>query len=388
MIIIKDKQLCCGCEACEQVCPQKCIIMKQDKEGFLYPEVNQMSCISCGRCDTVCPINEKSSEDRSEPIAYGGWHKDNDIRSDSSSGAAFTLFAEYILRRGGIVYGCMLNEDMEAVHVGIESMDELYKLRGSKYVQSRINGVYEQIRTYLQNGRSILFVGTPCQAAGLHSFLGNSYENLYVIDFICHGVPSPKLFRAYIDDIEQKHGKKVTAYKFRNKDHGWNQTGIQLGTKISFQNGTDIRNYPAFRDHYMNAFLDNVCLRPSCYMCGFKDAVKYYADFTIADFWGVNHVSKKLNDGKGTSLILVHNSRANELWEEVSKNFYYEQVDFQQAICRNRSLIQSAGLNNNRNRFYEELDEKGYRYVKYKYMLALTWGIHKVMGMLKHKFRK
>ena len=387
MIEIADKQDCCGCGACEQICPKKCIKLKEDNEGFLYPETNAAECVSCNMCESACPIIQKSGSDminesergRAQSTAYGGWHKNDGVRFDSSSGAAFTLVAEYIINEGGIVYGCMLNDNMEAVHAGIESMDELYRLRGSKYVQSKINTTYQEIKLQLQTGRKVLFVGTPCQAAGLHSFLGQStYENLYIIDFICHGVPSPKLFRAYINELERKYAKKVVAYKFRNKDNGWNQTGTQLGSgsRIDFYDEAHIRKYPAFLDHYMNAFLDDVCLRPSCYACNFKDITKDYADFTIADFWGVNKVSKNLNDGKGTSLVLVHNDHAMELWNKVSDNFYCEQVDIKHAVRRNQSLIKSARMNPNRKKFYEELNAKGFRYVERRYMSAFTWGFH------------
>lgn len=387
MIKIVDKHECCGCGACEQICPSKCIRLKTDREGFLYPEVDQKACVSCNLCEKVCPVKiDKNSAGDRKPLAYAGWHKNDEVRADSSSGGAFTAVAEYIIKEGGIVYGCTLNENMDAIHVGVETIEDLVKLRGSKYVQSRIEHVYLEIKAHLQSGRKVLFVGAPCQAAGLCRFLGKKYEDLYTIDFICHGVPSPGLFHRYIAELEQKHNKKVAAYKFRNKDHGWNSSGMQLGTKIGFPDGTYIRKYPAFMDHYMNAFLDDVCLRPSCYECMFKDAVKDYSDFTIADFWGVNNISKDLNDGKGTSLLLVHNAHASELLEKIKDQFYYKQVDFEQAIRRNRSLTRSAKLNPNRKRFYEELEAKGYQYVERKYMLAFTWAAHKVFNMVSNKF--
>lgn len=383
MIEIADKKECCGCGACEQICPAKCISLKADSEGFLYPETDRTACISCGLCEQVCPVKKKkSSGEGTKPYAYAGWHRSDEIRSDSSSGGAFTAVAEYVIKNGGVVYGCALNDDMEAVHIGVEAIDKLTALRGSKYVQSKIGSAYQNVKGYLEKGRMVLFVGAPCQAAGLHEFLGKSYENLYVIDFICHGVPSPKLFHSYIMDLEQKQNTKITVYKFRNKDHGWNQSGMQLGSKIGFADGTDIRKYPAFMDHYMNAFLDDVCLRPSCYACQFKEAEKQYADF-----WGVNRISKELNDGKGTSLVLVHNDHARELLQKISDRFEYVQVDYEQAVRRNKSLIRSAKLNPDRIKFYEELEAKGYRYVERKYMFAYTWGFHKVINILKNKFK-
>ncbi len=187
MIEIADKNECCGCGACEQICPAQCISLKEDSEGFLYPETNRMACASCSLCEQVCPIKIKKSRvgrRAVKPYAYAGWHKKDDIRADSSSGGAFTAIAEYVIKCGGVVYGCALNEDMEAVHVGVEAIDELVALRGSKYVQSKTGSVYQNIKICLEKGREVLFVGAPCQAAGLHEFLGRNYENLYVIDFI------------------------------------------------------------------------------------------------------------------------------------------------------------------------------------------------------------
>lgn len=388
MIELADKCECCGCGACEQICSSKCIRLEEDMEGFLYPKVEEEECISCNLCEQVCPVKiEKNSSESKRSFAYGGWHKNDDVRFDSSSGGAFTAIAEYIIKKGGIVYGCTLNENMEAVHIGVENEDDLVLLRGSKYVQSKMNNVYRDIKEHLKKERRVLFVGTPCQAAGLCSFLGKRDENLYIIDFICHGVPSSKLFHEYIADMERKYLKKVTGFRFRNKDYGWNQTGLQLGPRIDFVDGTFVRKYPAFLDCYMNAFLDDVCLRPSCYSCKFKDITKDYSDFTIADFWGVNKVSRALNDGKGTSLVLVHNDRADELLSEIGNWFQYEQVDIERVIRGNCSLIKSAKWNPNRERFYLELNKKGYRYVKYKYMLAVTWGFHKICNMMKIKFK-
>lgn len=380
------KKECCGCGACEQVCPAECITLKEDSEGFLYPEVDRAICISCDRCVQVCPAvsHKEKKAGEMKPKAYGGWHKDNAVRAKSSSGGAFTAVAEYVIREGGIVYGCAWNEHMEAVHVGVEKTDDLELLRGSKYVQSKTGFAYQEVKTYLETGRKVLFTGTPCQAAGLHSFLGKRYDNLYVMDFICHGVPSRKVFRRYIGNMERKYGSKVNAYHFRNKDHGWKQSGIQLGPGIGFEDGTCVRKYPAFMDPYMNAFLDDVCLRPSCYTCGFKDGLKDYADLTVADFWGVNKVSRALNDGKGTSLLVVHNVRMKELLDTISDRFYFEEVDFDQAIRRNQSLLCSARLNPHREKFYEELEVKGWGYMERKYMLAHVWGIHKVI----HYFTK
>lgn len=393
MISVQNKEKCCGCGACSIACPTKCIKMICDEEGFLYPETDIERCVECGLCNKVCPI-EKAEEagkkiESKQPRAVGGWHKNEEVRGDSSSGGAFTLFAEYILKRDGVVFGCTLDENMQAVHIGIESFDELYKLRGSKYVQSNLNNTYQEIKKLVKNGRLVLFVGTPCEAAGLFSFMGNrNYDNLYIVDFICHGVPSPKIFEEYIKEEEKKEESKIVSYRFRNKDYGWSQTGLQLGTLLKFENGTEMRRYPAYKDAFMNGFLDDIYLRPSCHACMFKEVPKNYADFTIGDFWGVDKVEPELSGNKGTSLILINTKHGENLWEKVNQNFHYKEVDFTKAIKRNSPLIESADKNSRRMRFFNDYYEYGYHFVKKKYMSAAVWAMHKVFKIGKKTLKE
>lgn len=389
--INKTKTECCGCSACEQICPQNCIKMDRDSEGFLYPTTNFKQCIECNKCIQICPIKNirkvpSNNTAKGSPLAYGGWHKDDSVRYDSSSGGAFTLFAEKIIAQGGIVYGCTLNQNMKAVHIGVENETELYRLRGSKYVQSDIGNIYSKVKKEISTGRKVLFVGTPCQAAGLYFYLRKkTYENLYIMDFICHGVPSPKVFEEYIHQLEHNKGSKIVSFRFRNKDYGWKQFG-QLGTEVKFANNMTVRKYPAFRDSFMNGFSNDVYLRPSCYDCQFKVLPKEYSDFTIADFWGVNSVSKNLYDGKGTSLILVHNEHGMNLWNQVKDKCYFEQVKLERAIYGNASLLQSAKENPKRTQFFMDFEKKGFSYVEKKYMSAFTWGGHKIFKILSHIF--
>lgn len=237
--VLNDKRECCGCSACSQVCPKECIDMLEDREGFLYPEIDSNKCIECDKCRKICPVvnadegKEKNIRDTVYPVAYGGWNLDNDIRLESSSGGAFSVMAEKILEQKGRVYGCALDNHMKAVHIGVDTKKQLYKLRGSKYVQSEMGNIYREIKSVLETGRKIMFVGTPCQVAGLNSYLGKYYENLIKVDFICHGVPSPKVFKSYIKHLEKGKGGKIITFKFRNKDHGWHSSGMQLGTKLN-----------------------------------------------------------------------------------------------------------------------------------------------------------
>lgn len=386
MIFIQKKSLCCGCGACEQICPYDCIEMQSDEEGFWYPKVDQEKCNRCNLCNKVCPIQHvklsRPTKEAGVPGTFGGWYKGEEIRRESSSGGAFTLFAEEIVKNGGKVFGCTLDSNMRAIHIGVDSMSDLSALRGSKYIQSDTAGTYKEVKNMLKEGRQVLFVGTPCQAAGLYSFIGNRYnEKLYIVDFICHGVPSPKIFADYVKAEERRKGCQMVSYRFRNKDKGWSQSGLQLGTLSKYSDGSSIRRYPAFKDKYMNAFLEDVCLRPSCYECCFKNMPKDYADFTIADFWGVDKVVSGLNDKRGTSLIIVNTNHGMGLWDKVNGAFEYKEVAYEDAIKRNPSLIKSAKLLPCREKFYADYQSKGYEYVEKKYMSAIVWGLVRLRMM-------
>ena len=390
MIKLQDKADCCGCGACVQTCPVKCISMKEDREGFLFPFVDESKCIGCNACEGSCPIivskkNIKKESVFDTPKAYGGWIKDDKIRYDSSSGGAFTLFANYILENGGIVYGAAMDEKLVCRHIGIETKEGLSKLRGSKYVQSIIGDVYAKIKEQLNAERLVLFSGTPCQAAGLCSYLGDGkWDNLYIVDFICHGVPSPKVFADYIKYMAHKYKVKILSFKFRMKDRQWNPTGLQLGTGTGTGTGTGrvIRHFPGFMDPFMNGFLSDIYLRRSCYSCHFKSLPKHYSDITIADFWGVNKIYPKLYDGKGTSLVLVNGLHGEGLFNKVSSSFHYEEVDFKKAIDRNKSLIKSASLGAKRDSFFKDYKEKSFDYVRRKYMNPFFWGLNKLKGII------
>lgn len=390
MVVLIDKKDCCGCGACSQICPVHCIEMISDSEGFEYPNVNEEKCLACNACKKVCPVLTKEFEIQNtsdvfpKPKALGGWIRDDEIRADSSSGGAFSLFAMYILQNGGIVYGAAMDNKLITRHIGVESVQELHLLRGSKYVQSCIGNVYSEIRDWLNQGRYVLFSGTPCQAAGLHRFLGaEKYENLYVIDFICHGVPSPGVFHSYLEFMANKYKDDIISFRFRMKDRQWNPTGLQLGTGMGMGTGKFIRHYPGFMDPYMNGFLDDVYLRESCYKCSFKQVPKYDSDITIADFWGVKAVDSELYDGKGTSLVLLNTSHGEKLFNTVEKSFWFKEVDFEMAIRRNQSIIKSAHLNPRRQNFFADYQNKPFEKVLRKYMNPFTWGSHKACGIMK-----
>lgn len=374
-MIEMKKNKCYGCGACSSACPESCIQMKEDREGFLYPYVDKERCISCGLCKEVCPslLEENLKEDKEvvSPFAVGGFHKDKRILESSSSGGAFTLFANEIIRRGGLVYGCAMDKNLMAVHTGVSSVRDLDKLKKSKYMQSTAGGVFHEIKKVLYEGKEVLFTGTPCECAGLEAFLGKTYNNLYLCDFVCHGVPSRRIFRDWINYQETRYHDKIVDVLFRIKKFGWNSSGLQMGTKTTFLKRVKWR-IPALTDPYMNGFLENICLRPSCYCCLFKGK-RLHSDITMADFWGIKKIDKSFANKNGMSLILLNTQNGKELFRQVKNNFEYKEYDWKRALSHNKSYFESAEQNPKRNNFFADYWERGIAYVIKKYLMPWHW---------------
>lgn len=310
MIKITDKHKCCGCTACVNVCPKNCISMSADKEGFLYPVVDFVKCIDCGLCEQVCPVLHPVNNE-TEPLVYAAVNNDESVRLQSSSGGIFTLLAESVLDRGGVVFGACFDQNWNVVHDYTETKEGLAKFRGSKYVQSHVGNCFIQVKTFLDSGREVLFSGTPCQVAGLKNYLRKPYSNLFTVDLVCHGVPSPEVWRRYLQEavcrvygIKKKNLINLDEYisdiSFRAKDKGWKKYNI----KIIFRNGK-VEMMPFFENSYMNVFLSDLSLRPSCYACPTK-LHHVQSDITLADFWGVNEIKPDIDDDKGCGLILIN----------------------------------------------------------------------------------
>ncbi len=332
MIQIADKRNCSGCAACAAVCPQSCIAMKRDEEGFLYPSVDRDTCIDCGLCERVCPVlKNKEKEDKPfEGEAFGAYARDEAIREKSSSGGLFTLLATEILRRGGVVFGAAFDEKMKLSHRAIEGEEELVSLRGSKYLQSEIGDSYQKARAFLEEGRPVYFSGTPCQIAGLHAYLGKPYGGLITQDLVCHGVPSPLVFEKYLAYKGKDRGG-VKEISFRDKREGWRRFGYAL----SYGDGGESFLRIA-QDEMGELFLKNLCLRPSCYDCAFKGTARP-SDITLADFWGAEKVAPTLNDGRGTSLCILHTEKGKSLFEKVKDACVWGTVRLEDCLPHNRA---------------------------------------------------
>lgn len=298
MIHISEKKNCCGCSACVQRCPKQCISLTEDEEGFLYPYVNEESCVECGLCEKICPILNPQEE--TFPLqVIAAKNTNTEERLGSSSGGLFLPLAKSIINEGGIVFGADYDSNWEVHHVGVENISGLYALMMSKYLQSRIENTYKEAEKFLKCGRKVMFVGTPCQIAGLHGFLRHKvYPNLLTIDVVCHGAPSPGVWRQYLAETyseEEFIKSRLKAAAGKNS---------VLSSDIHYDNV------------YMKGFLSNLYLRPSCHDCKCKDG-KHHSDISLGDFWGIDKFNPSFDDDKGVSLVLINTPKGKEFLQKV-----------------------------------------------------------------------
>lgn len=355
MIKITDKTRCPGCGACVSKCPKKCIKMVMDSEGFLYPQVDTESCIDCGVCEKVCPVIYPYPNKKIDNIGcFAAYSNNEEIRKESSSGGIFSEMAQTVLDNNGVVFGAAFDDDWSVNHTYIETPDEMKRLRGSKYVQSDINDSYIKAKNFLDEGRQVLFSGTPCQIGGLYSFLNKEYDNLVTVDFICHGVPSNMIWNEYLKAQKNSRNSDITSISFRNKDNGW----AKYNTKICFENGDEYLKYHS-EDMFMKTYLSDISLRPACYYCSFKGKNRK-SDITLADYWGVNRVQPEINDDKGISLIFINSKRGQLVIDEIKKSLFMKKVDENEVVKHNKSINVSSLVHPNRAYFMK-------RFPKYKF---------------------
>lgn len=356
MIKITDKTLCCGCNACGDICPQKSITFKTDIEGFMYPEVNMDTCVVCHLCERICPIvniAELKKNDFEKPVCFAAQCKNLQSLFNSTSGSAFATLAERMYKEGGYVGGAVFNEDYSVSQFISSDKADLEKIRNSKYVQSDSQGFYIAVRDLLKAGEKVLVCGLPCQMAGLRSFLRKDYENLIIVDLICLGINSPKILRGYLDYMEEKHGSKIIYYKAKNKELGWRQ----LTTKIVFENG-DVEYDKKDTNYFTHGFIGtHAYARPSCYECKFKGFPRI-ADITIGDFWGAEKiVGKEFDHDLGTSVIMVNSEKGKSFFDKANSSFNYKEIDLASVIKGNSPLVQPQSKPSiDRKQFYEDLN--------------------------------
>ncbi len=345
MIRITDKSLCTGCTACMNACPAQCIVMRRDREGFDYPVANPDRCIGCGKCEKVCPV--LNPHETSEPLEAVAARNEKFMKM-SSSGGLFPSVAEKTIGQGGVVFGAVVNEDMTVGHIDAEDMAGVERMRGSKYVQSDLYGTFDEVRCYLDEGRRVMFSGTPCQIAGLNSYLGKAYENLLTIDCACHGVPSPGLWEKYVKALEEESGGKMKNVRFRDKSRSW----MHYDTVYTFDSGgrNPAVRRPYVKDPYMALFVQEMTLRPSCYKCPARHG-RSGSDLTFADLWNVACTVPEMNDDKGVSLVLINTEKGRRAVCEAEIDM--RTVSKVEALKNNGGFAESVGMPEKRTEFFK-----------------------------------
>lgn len=358
MIDIKRKEDCVGCGACAQRCPVNCISLNVDEQGFAYAKADASRCIQCGLCDKVCPVINQS-EPRRPAAVYAAKNTDNSVREASSSGGLFYALAADVIADGGIVFGAKFDADWNVVHSSAESLKELKPMLGSKYVQSHIGDSYLRVEESLKAGRKVMFVGTSCQTAGLRLFLRRDYPELLTVDVVCHGVPSPAVWRSMVSNIECGGKNKITAINFRDKRLGWKQYGMSVR---GINDGTEkeLVYMPHTENPYMTGFLANLYLRPSCHACPAKKG-KSRSDISLADFWGIQKVDPELYSDRGVSLVMAHTDKGVDALKRLS--FGFEEVDYETAIRKNKAVEQVSVKSKESALFWRLFSRNGYKAV-------------------------
>lgn len=341
MIRISDKAKCCGCTACMNICPAQCIVMRRDREGFDYPVANPDLCISCGRCEDVCPMTHPVQVQVPLKTLAA---RDPEFMEGSSSGGVFPVLARKVIGEEGVVYGAVLNPDLTVSHTDASDMQGVGKMRGAKYVQSELYASFEDVKYELGQGRKVMFTGTPCQVAGLKSYIGKDDPNLLLVDCACHGVPGPGLWEKYVKALSEKFGMQIKDIRFRGKDRSWR--------KYDFVVSDSERSVstPRHKDPYMLLFLQDMTLRPSCYQCPFRKGGSG-SDLTLADLWNVGEAAPEMDDDRGASLILVHTEKGRETVAGLS----VKEIDPALALKSNGAFAQEMAVPQRREEFFQGL---------------------------------
>ncbi len=367
MINIQNKLDCCGCNACGDACAQNAITFKTDNEGFWYPEVDKEKCTDCYLCEKVCPIinvKELKKNDLPQSICYAAEHKNLEVVFDSTSGGLFSALADIMYKSGGYVGGAVFNDDFSVRQYISNDKKDLPRLRSSKYLQSHLDGFYKQVRDLLKAGEKVLVCGSPCQMAALRAFLRKNYDNLIIVDYICRGINSPKVWHKYLESYEERYGSKVVYCKAKSKEYGWRN----LTQKVILANGKayyETKDQSNFTKGYLQT---GVYCRPSCYDCKFKGYPRI-ADITLADFWGIEKVDKTLEKNLGTSLVMINSQKGATYFEQVKKRINYVSVPFESIEAGNRSLNLSVDSPKvDRDEFFRDLDQMSFLQIADKYI--------------------
>lgn len=315
MIKIIDPKECCGCTACASICGKYAIAMLSDSNGFVYPTVDPTKCVECGLCEKACPQANTENSLSSNAQYYAFRTKDSIILNDSSSGGLFFEIASFVINeRNGVVCGVVYDDNMVVKHTFVDNIAGLKSMQGSKYVQSDLSDIYSQIKSYLTEGRFVMFTGTPCQVSGLRLYLRKSYNNLLLVDLICHSVPSPLIFKDYVDLVEKKNHKKLASIKMRDKEKGWSH---RFYYKYIFKDGSSIGSDELNCEHWGKIYFSGLITRPSCEECKFT-SYERVGDITIADYWDDAKQRPDAYSSQGTSLVIVSTPIGHNIYNAVA----------------------------------------------------------------------
>lgn len=359
MQIYSEKNMCCGCTACCEACPVNAVTMKKDRHGFVYPEVDDTICINCGKCKKVCPFKNSPTEEKNIPDVYALKCKDDDIRMQSASGAAFSAIAENIIENGGMVYGVECDENFVVKHSCAETKEDYIKFRGSKYVQSEMGNIFTDVKRTLDDEKYVLFSGTPCQVAGLKLFLGKDYPKLYTVDLVCHGVPTPLMWEEFIAKIKQQYVEKNIKNVICRDTAIWGK----YISKIIFSDKTE-----QYTKEYIDIYSSNYALRESCFNCKFASSDRP-GDFTIMDFWGINDIMPDFTDNKGVSVVMLNTEKAKMYIKHIEKNAVLQKTELKNILVYQPRMEKPVKKPRLWQRFWEDYDRYGYDGVFEKYIV-------------------
>ena len=360
-----DSLTCTGCSACMNICPTGAISILPDSEGFYQQNIDESKCIRCLKCEKTCPVIAPLEPNAETDKIFAAWHRDCSLRARSSSGGAFSALAQAVLKDGGCVFGAAFDDKLHLSHIIVESLENLYRLRASKYLQSEISDLFQRMKVYLDDGRKMLFCGTPCQVAGAKSYFGSKYgENLILVDFICHGVPSPLFFKKYIAWLSQKVGS-IHDFLFRNKDKGWYDA-----TRVISTDSAPKERLRGNLDSYWTGFMNNLCLQEACYNCHFV-GTRRNSDITIADFWGIG---KKYNFKaheeikKGISMVMCNTPKGVQLFNDASEHLEFQERTLEEVVSGNQTIVKPSHRPAKRDTFFRDINAMPFEAFEKEYL--------------------
>lgn len=358
---LANQEICCGCSACAAKCNKEAIIMQPDNGGFLIPKIDPDKCVECGACETACPALSVKNEKTELINAYLFQHYDEEIRRQSTSGGAFTALAQTVISKGGIVFGAIMTEDNIVKHDYVSTVEDLFKFRNSKYVQSIIGDSFKKVKEFLKDGSLVCFSGTPCQISGLLLYLGKKYDNLITVDVVCHAIPSPLIFKKYVELSKKRH-PDAQKLVFRDKKRGYSYSTMAWYDK----NGKEVYRASYELDEWYRLFLHDKCDRSSCYDCKYQNQHRL-SDITIWDCYNAHELCPSIDDNKGTTNVIAWSAKGNTL--------VIEAKNYSRIISLDRNLTYSATINHKRNRpewnertFYSDAKNMDVEAFFYKYV--------------------